>query len=249
MLEKGKRSDLLWDQARCVPAIKEYLSEEDILRILGELMTTISPGELAAITDMVKNLHREAEISAPEARAPVLSLALEITGDNGAEPHSIPVTLKSLCSEMVVLNVDGLEGIADPATLQGKIVTLRLTDPASQESMKINAIMTWTQSQGAKEITVILRMLNTQPDNPASETLGDLPKAALIEAQWFRNLWKDIPLTREEVDRRDNFLLLCLACGTIGSSFFEPRTFQTMQYLLSVVGLGNVIKLLRERLR
>jgi hypothetical protein len=175
---------------------------------------------------------------------PLLALSLELKVGNGPGAHLIPVTLKNLSSGMVVLEADNFEGIRNPETLQGKKAILRLTDPKSQEFVDINAIMTWTQANIDKKINVILKILNTQANRPTSK--NSLP-AASKDTQSSWNLWDETEMTEEHVDHRDNFLLLCLACGTIGSSLLEPKTFQTMQYLLSVIGLGNVIKFLRER--
>jgi len=244
MLENERRPDHLSDQTMNVPSIEESLRLEDALRSLKELTTTISPGELEAISEIVANLNRDAERSDPASDVPLLALALELKVGNGAGAHLIPVTLKNLSSEMVALEADNFEGIKNPETLQGKKVILRLTDPKSQESVDINAIMTWTQSQVDKKINVILKILNTQSNRPASK--NSLP-AASQDTQRFWNLWDETKMTEEYVDQRDNFLLLCLACGTIGSSLLDPKTFQTMNYLLSVIGLGNVIKFLRER--
>ena len=181
------------------------------------------------------------------ANVPLLALSLELKVGKGAGSHLIPVTLKNLSSEMVALEAETFEGIRNPETLQGKNAILRLTDPKSQECVDINAIMTWTQSQVDKKINVILKILNAQSNRPASKVIENSPFAILKETQKFWNLWDDTHLTREDIDKRDNFLLLCLACGTIGSSFIDLKTYQTMHYLLSVIGLGNVIKILRER--
>lgn len=242
-----KSSGNLWDQVMCLSSTEGDFSEADIFRSLKELMTPISPLESEAIKEMIENLHRDGGASETAATLPSLSLSLEITADKGAEPHLIPVTLKNLSSEMAELVADNFEGIRNLETLQGKKAILRLTDPESQESMIINAIMTWTQSAGDKKINVILRMLNAQSNNPASKILEIKLPASSKETQRFWNRSGDTQETKEYVDQRDNFLLLGLACGTIGSSFFDPKTFQIMQYLLSVIGVGNVIKFLRER--
>lgn len=247
MLENERRPDNLSGQAMNVPSIEESLSREDTLRSFKELTTTISPLELEAITEIVENLHREAEKSDSAAKVPLLALSLELKVGKGAGAHLIPVTLKSLSSEMVALEANSFEGIRNPETLQGKKAILRLTDPKSQESININAVMTWTQSQVDKKINVILKILNAQSNRPASKIFENSPSAISKETRRFWNLWDDTQLTKEDIDQRDNFLLLCLACGTIGSSFLDPKTFQTMHYLLSVIGLGNVIKFLRER--
>ena len=244
MLENERRPDNLSDQTMNVPSIEEFLSQEDTLRIFKDLTATISPLELEAITEIVENLHRNAEMSDTASVVPLLALSLELKVGKGAEAHLIPVTLKNLSSEMVALEADGFEGIRNPETLQGKRAILRLTDPKSQESVDINAIMTWTQSQVDKKINVILKILNAQSNQPASK---NSLSAASKDTQGFWNLWDKTQLTDEYVDHRDNFLLLCLACGTIGTSFLDPKTSQTMHYLLSVIGLGNVIKFLRER--
>ena len=232
MPEKEKTPANLGDQVMCLPSIGKYLGEEDILRSLKELMTTISPLELEAVTEMIENF---------------LSLSLEITAGKGAEPHLIPVTFKNLYSEMVELEANNFEGIRNPETLQGKQVILRLTDPESQESRNINAAMTWTRSQVDNKINVILKILNARSDKQANKNFENLSPNASKDTQRFWNLWDDSQLNRENIDKRDNFLLLCLACGTIGSSFLDPRSFQIMQYLISVIGLGNVIKFLQER--
>jgi hypothetical protein len=244
MLENERRPDNLSDQTMNVAAIEESLSLEDALRSFKELTATISPLELEALTEIVANLHLDAEMSDTASDVPLLPLSLELRVGKGPGAHLIPVTLKNLSSEMLALEAISFEGIRNPETLQGKKVILRLTDPKSQESMDINAIMTWAQSQVDKKINVILRILNAQSNRPASKI--SLPAAAK-DTQKFWSLWDETKLTREYVDHRDNFLLLCLACGTIGSSLLEPKTFQHMQYLLSVIGLGNVIKYLRER--
>lgn len=247
MLENERRPDNLSDQTMNVPSIEESLSREDALRSFMELTSTISPLELEAITEIVENLHRNAEMSDHALNVPLLPLSLELKVGKGAGAHLIPVTLKNLSSEMLALEADGFEGIRNPETLQGKKVILRLTDPKSQESMNINAVMTWTQAKTDQKINVILKILNAQSNRPASKISENSPLASAKDTQRFWNLWDETQMTRESVDQRDNFLLLCLACGTIGSSFFDPKTFQTMQYLLSVIGLGNVIKFLRER--
>jgi hypothetical protein len=247
VLERERRPDNLSGQAMNVPSTEESLSREDTLRSFKELTTTVSQMELDAITEIVENLHRDAEMTDPASDAPLLALSLELKVGKGAGAHLIPVTLKNLSSEMLALEANSFEGIRNPETLQGKKAILRLTDPKSQESMNINAVMTWTQPKTDQKINIILKILNAQSHRPASKISENSPLATSKETQWFWNLWDETKLTKEYVDQRDNFLLLCLACGTIGSSFIDPKTFQTMQYLLSVIGLGNVIKFLRER--
>ena len=247
MLEKERHPDNLSGQAKNVPSIEESLSWEDTLRSFKELTATISPKELEAISEIVENLNRDAEMSDTAPNVPLLALSLELKVVKGAGAHLIPVTLKNLSSEMLALEADSFEGIRNPETLQGKKAVLRLTDPKSQESMDINAVMTWTQPQVDKKINIILKILNAQSNRPAGKNSENSPFATSKETQRFWNLWDETQITRESVDQRDNFLLMCLACGTIGSSIFDPKTFQTMQYLLSVIGIGNVIKFLRER--
>ena len=185
MLEKERRSDNLSGQAKNVPSIEESLSWEDTLRSFKELTATISPKELEAISEIVENLHRDAEMSDSAPNVPLLALSLELKVGKGAGAHLIPVTLKNLSSEMVALEADTFEGIRNPETLQGKNAILRLTDPKSQESVDINAIMTWTQSQVDKKINVILKILNAQSNRPASKVFENSPLAISKETQGF----------------------------------------------------------------
>ncbi len=247
MSGKEERPNHLSSQDLNVPLSEESLSREEALSSLKELMPTINPLELAAVTEMFKNLHGEGEMPKKPAGVPSLSLSLEIEAGKGVKSHLIPVTFKNLDSEMVVLEANKFEGISNPETLQGKIAILHLTDPESQESININAIMTWTQSTDDQKINLILKILNTQSPKPASKILENSLLAASKDTRRSWNLWDKTQETPESIDQRDNILLLMLACGTIGSGLLDPKTFQTMQYLLSVIGLGKIIRIIRGR--
>ena len=199
MLDNERRPDNLSDQTMNVPSIEESLSREDILRSFEELTATISPLELEAITEIVENLHQDAEMSGTASDVPLLALSLELKVGNGAGAHLIPVTLKNLSSGMVVLEADNFEGIRNPETLQGKQAILRVMSAENPEWMSINGIMTWTYNTTDQTININLRIQVAQPNKQTTKILENSLSAASGEMKRLWTLRDETQANRESV--------------------------------------------------
>ncbi len=211
--------------------------------------SALSPLEVEAMMHLVEKLQREAQKSETDSTAPLLSLVLEVKENKAAKPLLIPVGLKNLYQGMVVLEVNHLEFLKNPETLQGKEAILRLTEPESQESMNIDGTMTWTHSLPDKKINLNLKTQNAQPNKPASKILENSLPTASKDTKMLWNLWDETQATRESVstEKRSNYILLLLAGGTIASSLIAPPIFSTMQNLLGVMGIEKIIRYIRGK--
>ncbi|MCX5890502.1 MAG: hypothetical protein NTY36_13800 [Deltaproteobacteria bacterium] len=196
---KEKSSTSLGGPGRFLPSMEGYLSKEDILRSLKERTTSIGTVEMKAITAMVENPHRDAEISATDSSAPTPSLRLEIKGDKGQKSLTIPVSLKNLYTGMVVLEVTSFGFIRDPETLQGKQAILRVMSAENQDSMRINGIMTWTENKTDQTININLKSQVAQPNKLASKILENSLPAASKEMKRLWTLFDENRAIRESI--------------------------------------------------
>lgn len=225
MPEKEKNSTSLGGQGMFLPSIEGYLNKEDKLRSLKELMTSLSPVELAATTAMMENSQREAEISARDSGAPALSLRLEIKGDKGQKSLTIPVSLKNLYSGMVVLEVNSFGFIRDPETLQGKQAVLHVMSAENPDSLRINGIMTWTANQTDQTININLKSQVAQSNKPASKILENSLPAASEEMKRLWTLFDETQAVRESFLTRLKAKLLswCRLAQTKLPAWRRPR--------------------------
>ncbi len=159
--------------------------------------TRINPGTSPATTHLPS--HRGVEAAEMESNTPTPSLRLEIKGDEGQKPVTIPVSLKNLYSGMVLLEVNSFGFIQDPETLQGKQAILRVMSPENPESISINGMMTWTHNTTGKTININLRMQDAQSNKLASKTLEGWLPATSKELKGFWTLWDKTQASGEAV--------------------------------------------------
>lgn len=210
-------------------------------------LTSISPSETETIMRMIEKLHRDAQRSETESNTPLLSLLLEVKADKDVKSLTIPVSLKNLYQEMVILEVSNFKGIKDPQNLQKKKASLRLTDRENRESMNIDGVLTWAPPAfgGKNEINL---SIDKHKNKDASIILEKLLPHASKAHLLLWNMYDEMKVTQgKPTDQKSNFILLLLACGTIASSFMEPKLFQSMQYVLSALSLGKVFKFIKKR--
>ena len=166
-------------------------------------------------------------------------------------PLFIPASLKNLYQGTIIIGINDFGFIHNPSVLQGKDAILHWKDPKSQETMEIEGRMTWTQSEVDPRIKINLTINDVKRNKEAikilENSLCDVSKAH----QLLWNLWDKTQETRESApdddDKKTNLYLLLLACGTILTSFTNPILYQTMQYTLSALGLGKIIRFIRGR--
>ncbi len=223
---KEKIATSLGGPGRFLPAMEGYLNKEDILRSLKELMTSLNPVELEAITARIENPQREAEISATDSSAPTPSLRLEIKGGKGQKSLAIPVSLKNLYSGMVVLEVTSFGFIRDPETLQGRQAILHVMSAENQDSLRVNGIMTWTENPTDQTININLKSQVAQPSKPASKILEDSLPAASKEMKRLWTLFDENQAVRDSVLTRLKAKLLswCRLVPTKLPALWRPRS-------------------------
>jgi hypothetical protein len=209
----------------------------------------LTPLETEAMRRLVKKLHIDAQRSETESVSPLLSLSLEVKSNRRAQSFMIPVSLMNLYQGMVVLEADYLGVLKNLRTFQRKKATLCLTDQQNQKTMNIDGIMTWTPSKIDNKIAINLRMEGLEKNKEATKILENSFPAASKTQQLLWKLWDETQATKgEEIsEQKTNFILLLFACGTLAAGFIEPWLYKSMQFILSSLSLGKIIKVIKER--
>jgi hypothetical protein len=229
-------------------ASDDHLSSQD-KKITSLEPTLISQVENHEILRMIKKLQQDVLMSEGQSAAPLWLLFLEVAGDKGAGSLNIPVNLENLYQGMVVLETQYPWSITDIEILKGQKAILHLRNLNSLQSMKLEGTLTLTNSRVDQKINLILKVKDTKSIKEVGKILlKSLPHASIAH-QLLWNLWEGTQENRESTteDQKTKFYLLLLACGTIWTSFVNPGLYPTMLSILSSLGLGQIIKVIRDR--
>jgi len=208
------------------------------------LRPAVKQGETDALLNMIEKMHLDDQLSEKEAAAPPFSLLLEIKDGTPSGLQGIPVHLKNLYPQIIILQVDKNRFLRDSETLQAKEAVLHLTESQSQKTTKFQGSVSWTQSKAEHKILLSFKMRDEKSYQAIRHNLEDCLPDASKAHQLLWNLWDKTQKTEHVTpeDKKTNFYLLLLACGTLWTSFVDPFLFQTMQCILAALGSGKIIK-------
>ena len=242
--------------AKWVEGVRDFFEKENIIPGIEAPQgrrpnqDILNPAETDAMLQMIGKLHNQAERPKKESTSPPLAIFLKVKM-KGVNPLFIPASLKNLHQGTIITEINDFGVIRNPYVLQGKDAILHWKDPKSQKTMEIEGKMTWTQSEVDPRIRINLTINDVKRHKEATKflenSLCDVSKAH----QLLWHLWDKTQEIREfapdDDDKKTNLYLLLLACGTLLTSFTNPVLYQTMQYTLSALGLGKIIKFIRGR--
>jgi hypothetical protein len=147
----------------------------------------------------------EAETTGP------LALRLEMTGQKGLPPLSLPVTIRNLSMGGVTLAVANPWVIADWDSYHGEDCVLRVEGPGDQDTVNLKARIAWTKSGGNGQPPLSLGL---QMVNPPGEALGRLNNFLTHTSQDIKGLWDRYDQVRQ-IPERSYLVHHCYIAGLV----------------------------------
>jgi len=176
------------------------------------------------------------------------ALRLEIAGQQGETPHLIPVRIRNLSTEGVILTVTNPGHIPDWQRYRGADCVLRVEDHGGGESLNINAQITWARSGGTGQPPLSLGLHLIKPPGEAIRRLSNLlPQTS----QDIKGLWDRYDQVRKNPEDSEKIHyyyvagLVLLLAGLV-LQFAGPSSYKGLGWVLWLLGsLGIARKIIR----
>jgi hypothetical protein len=195
----------------------------------------------------------EAHSKEREERSPFAGASLEISGEAGAQPLQIPVSVRSISGEVVILESESPLFQIDSEALDGRSASLRLKTAEDQETKDIRGTVVRTKFTSDEDRRLTLAMRPAQEDRMRMGVLENMIPSYTSDTQKFWERWDQARINHVTIFRRGKIhsALLGLALGVVTFKLTEPKSFNALGDLLLLVcgsvGAIEAIKFLRHK--